>query len=152
MSRRGTWGRIAAVVGPALALVLIAAAVAVAFDPGHWGCKSQAELERRRLPTEVVAAFADAGVQLAPTRLPRAVVGADRAYRGGTADRYDSERATLWVFVCRARCAGAPPRLVSWPTAGTCGSFRRSGTTSQSSGPTTTAAQAANSRLVSSTS
>jgi hypothetical protein len=58
-----------------------------------------------------VAAFADAGVQLTPARLPRAVVGTDLPYRGASAYRYDGERATLWVLVCRARCASAPRRL-----------------------------------------
>jgi hypothetical protein len=105
------WHRIAAVVGAAVALVLTAAAVAVAFDARRWGCKSQAELERTRPRGDVDAAFADAGVPLTPTRLPRAVVGTARLYRGATAYRYDSERATLWVLVCPRRCAGAPPGL-----------------------------------------
>jgi hypothetical protein len=111
MPRRPTWERIAAVVGAAVALVLIAAAVAVAFDARRWGCKSQAELERTRPPAEVAAAFADAGVQLTPAQLPHAVVGNGVRYRGAAAYRYDSERATLWVLVCRRRCGGAPPGL-----------------------------------------
>lgn len=105
------WQRMAAVVGAAIALVLTAAAVAVAFDARRWGCKSQAELERTRPPAEVAGAFADADVPLTPTRLPRAVVGTGAPSRGATAYRYDSERATLWVLVCRARCAGAPAGL-----------------------------------------
>src|SRR5919204_2864188 len=111
MRGRATWERIAAVVGAAVALVLVAAAVAVSFDVRRWGGKSQAELERTRPPAGIVAAFADAGVQLTPARLPRTVVGSDPGYRGARAYRYESERATLWVLVCRRRCASAPPGL-----------------------------------------
>jgi hypothetical protein len=111
MPRRVTWERVVAVVGAVVALVLIAAALAVAFDAGRWGCKSQAELERTRPLAEIAAAFAEAGAELTPTQLPRAVVGRGRAYRGATAYRYDRERATLWVLVCPARCAGARPGL-----------------------------------------
>jgi hypothetical protein len=78
-------------------------------DARRWGCESQAELERTRPPAKVTATFADAGVELAPAQLPRAVVGTGLPYRGARAYRYDSERATLWVLVCRGRCA-APPR------------------------------------------
>jgi hypothetical protein len=46
-----------------------------------------------------------------PTPPPRAVGGEDRAYRVARAYRYDGERATLWVLVCRSRCAGAPRGL-----------------------------------------
>ena len=117
MPRRVTWQRAVAVGFAAVTLVLVAAAVAVAVDVGRWGCKSQAELERTRSPAEITAAFADAGVELKPVRPPRVVVGNDRPYRGARAYRYESERATLWILVCRGRCAGAPaglgrPRLV----------------------------------------
>jgi hypothetical protein len=111
MVRRGAWGRIAAVVGAAAALILSAAAVAVAFGAGRWGCRSQAELERTRPPAEVTAAFADAGFHLTPTHLPDAVVGTALPARGVSTYRYESEPATLWILVCRVRCADAPPGL-----------------------------------------
>lgn len=111
MPRRRRWGRIAALAGAAVVLVLMAAAIAVAFNAGRLGCKSQSELERSRPSEEVVAAFADAGVQLDPERPPPAVLGNDRPYRSVSVYRYDSERATLWVLVCRARCASAPAGL-----------------------------------------
>jgi hypothetical protein len=110
-------GRIVALVGGVAALVLTAAAVAVGCDVGRWGCKSQAELERSRPRDEVVAAFADAGFHLEPVPPPGAVVGDDPRYRRASAYRYDSERATFWILVCRTRCPDAPrgldrPRVV----------------------------------------
>lgn len=111
MSRRLSWERIAAVVGGAVALILTAAAVAVAFDVRRWGCKSQAELERTRSPNEVTAAFANAGFRLTTARFPGEVIGTAVRYRGAAIYRYDSERATLWLLVCRERCTSAPPGL-----------------------------------------
>jgi hypothetical protein len=97
------------------ALVLIGVAVVFAYSSVRWGCRSQAELERTRSPEEVVDAFADAGVAVVPELLPRVVVGSDRPYRGARAFTSETERATLWVLVCRARCAGAPKGLSNRP-------------------------------------
>jgi hypothetical protein len=109
------WHRIAAVVGAAVALVLTAAAVAVAFDARRWGCKSQAELERTRARDGVVQSFADAGVALVSKPLPRVVVGSDRHYEGAHAYAYATQRASLWVLVCPARCSDAPSGLDEHP-------------------------------------
>ena len=111
MRRRWTWGRVVVLTGGIAAVVLTGAAMAVALDAGRWGCKSQAELERSHPREKVVAAFADAGFRLEPAAPPDVVVGDDPLYRGASAYRYDSERATVWVLVCRARCAGAPEGL-----------------------------------------
>ena len=111
MRRRWTWGRVVALIGGLAAVVVAAAAIAVALNAGRWGCKSQAELERSHPREDVVAAFADAGFPLAPAAPPGVVVGDDPHYRGATAYRYDSRRATFWILVCRTRCAGAPEGL-----------------------------------------
>jgi hypothetical protein len=50
-------------------------------------------------------------VHLAPASLPRTVVGTAVPFREAKAYRFDSNRATLWVLICRERCAGAPPGL-----------------------------------------
>jgi hypothetical protein len=89
--------------------------VAFAYSGGRWGCKSQAELERTRPPAEVVDAFADAGVAIVAEPLPRVVVGFDRPYRGARTYTHETEQATLWVLVCRVRCAGAPHGLSERP-------------------------------------
>ena len=112
----GRRGRRIALLGAGLAaLVLAGVTVAVAYSGGRWGCKSQAELERTRPPEEVVDAFANSGVRLAAEALPPLVVGDDRPYQGAHAYTYETERATLWVLVCRARCAGAPRGLSERP-------------------------------------
>jgi hypothetical protein len=59
----------------------------------------------------VVAAFADQGVALVRTPLPRAVVADDDAYRGAVAYRHFTTHAGLFVLVCRSRCVNAPPGL-----------------------------------------
>jgi hypothetical protein len=109
-------GRRIALLGVAFAaLVLAGVTVAFAFSGGRWGCKSQAELERTRPPEEVIDAFADSGVGLVAEPLPREVFSDDRPYQGARAYTYDTERATLWVLVCRTRCAGAPHGLSERP-------------------------------------
>ena len=92
--------------------------ITLAYPGLRWGCKSQAELERTRSPEEVVEAFADADVPLVATSLPRVVVGYDRPYQGARAYAHDTEQATLWVLVCRGRCAGAPQGLGERPVVG----------------------------------
>ncbi len=104
-------GRITVLAGAAAVFVVFAAAVAVASSGSRWGCRSQDELERLRPPAEIVEAFSEAGAWLSLAELPRAVVGNDGPYQGASAYRYDGERATLWVLVCRARCAGVPAGL-----------------------------------------
>jgi hypothetical protein len=111
MPSRLSWERIAAAIGAAVALALTAAAVALAFDVARLGCGSQAELERIRPPAEVTTAFAGSGFELAPARLPRALIGTAVPHRRAATYRHDSDRATLWVLVCHERCAGAPRGL-----------------------------------------
>ena len=96
----------------ALAVATVVAAgvlAAVAYD--RWSCPSQAELERDRSPDEVVHAFAERGIELVQASPPAAIIGRARAYRGASAYRYVTERAALYVVVCRTRCVNAPPGL-----------------------------------------
>ena len=102
--------RVAALLFVAVVLVLLGITVAVSFG-ARWGCPSQAELERARSQREVVAAFADRGVRLSPTGLPRAFFGDDKSYRGVAAYRHVTRQAALFVLVCEARCLAAPLAL-----------------------------------------
>jgi hypothetical protein len=115
VSRRSRGRRIALLGAGLSALTLVGVTIAFAYSGGRWGCRSQAELERTRPPQEVVDAFADADVALSAKPLPRVVVGHDRPYQGARAYTHETERATLWVLVCRVRCAGAPQGLSHRP-------------------------------------
>jgi hypothetical protein len=115
--------RLAVLVIAVFVLAAVAVLAVVAYD--RWSCPSQAELERPRPAEEVVVAFEDRGVTLAPTTLPEAVVRGDAAYRGATAYRLFTERAGLFVLVCKARCANAPQGLREEPIATTAGRPRQ---------------------------
>jgi hypothetical protein len=104
--------RIALLLFTALVLTLFGAAALVGFA-GRWGCPSQAELERARSTQEVVTAFADRGVTLVPTQLPRGVLGDDKAYRRAAKYRHVTRQAALFVLVCEARCVAAPRVLAN---------------------------------------
>ena len=103
-------GRLAVRVTAAVALTLTGLAAGFLYVGGAWGCPSQAELERQRSPEDVISAFADRGVKLARTPLPR-TVSRDRDYRHAIAYRHVTPRAALFVLVCKARCVDAPQGL-----------------------------------------
>lgn len=104
------------VLAAGVALTVGALAAALLYIGLEWGCPSQAELERPRSEQDVVSAFAETGVQLARTPLPRAV-SADREYRHAIAYRHLTPRAALFVLVCKTRCVGAPQGLRKEPIA-----------------------------------
>jgi hypothetical protein len=103
-------GRRAVLVTAGIGLTVIGLGAGSLYVAGAWGCPSQAELERPRSEEDVVFTFAEHGVALARTPLPRAV-SREREYREAVAYRYAAPRATLFVLVCRTRCANAPRLL-----------------------------------------
>ena len=103
--------RLALLASAGVALPLAGLAVAFVYTDGRLGCPSQRELERPRSAEEVVSAFADAGVTLTRTRLPRGFARS-REYLHAVAYRYTTAPAALFVLVCEARCVNAPEGLL----------------------------------------
>lgn len=102
-----------AVVGGAALAVAGAIGLGIAFlaSGGRLGCPSQAELERPRSADEVVARFAQDGIQLRPTPVPPAISAGRPEYRYARVYRYTGEDGAIWAVVCRRRCEAtfAPP-------------------------------------------
>lgn len=91
------------------ALLLLVAGL-VAYGRGslnivRWGCPSQAELERVQSVEEVAEAFAKHDLPLEPIPLPVWLPPREPAYRGARAFRHRAPGATVYVVVCRQRCA-----------------------------------------------
>lgn len=98
-------------VGCALLLLALVAAV-VGYGRNSmailwWGCPTQVELQRVRSVEEVTAAFESSGVSLEAVSLAFALPRRGPAYDGAQAFRHAVPGATLYVAVCRQRCAFA---------------------------------------------
>lgn len=89
-------------------LLLVASAVVYVhygFQIARWGCPTDEELNRNQSVEEVVTAFEDSGLTLEAIPLPVWVPPTEPAYRGARAFRHATPRATVYVLVCRQRCA-----------------------------------------------
>jgi len=71
----------------------------------RWGCPSQAELDRLQSVEDVTSAFARHDLPLESIQLPVWLPPAEPAYRGARAFRHAPPGATVYVLVCRQRCA-----------------------------------------------
>lgn len=90
--------------------VMAAVAGLVAYGRGsleivRWGCPSQAELDRVQSVEDVTEAFAEHGLPLEPIPQPAWLPPREPAYRGALAFRHRARGATVYVLVCRQRCA-----------------------------------------------
>ena len=97
-----------AVAGAVALLALVAAAITYGrygFDLVRWGCPSQAELDRIQSVEDVTASFERHDLPLEPIPLPAWLPPREPAYRGAKAFRHEAPRATVYVLVCRQRCA-----------------------------------------------
>ena len=107
-ARRGRRRRRLALLATAgAALTLAGLAAAFVYTDGRLGCPSQRELERPRSAEEVVSAFADVGVALTRTSLPRGFPRRGE-YLHAVAYWYVPTPAALFVLVCETRCVNAP--------------------------------------------
>ena len=89
-------------------VALVAAAITYGrygFDIVRWGCPSQAELDRTQSVEDVTAAFVRHELPLEPIPLPAWLPPTEPAYRGAQAFRHAAQGATVYVLVCRQRCA-----------------------------------------------
>ena len=90
-----------------------------------WACPSRSELERSRSLDEVRAAFAEQGAELVPAALPAGGWRRVQAYRRATVLRYSTERASVYVLVCRRKCAIVPVEPRALPVAVPAGGLHR---------------------------
>ncbi len=92
--------------------LLVGATVAYgrgSLDVVRWGCPSQAELQRVQSVEDVVVAFARHDLELESIPLPAWLPPTESAYRGAVALRHIAPGATVYLLLCRQRCA------ISWP-------------------------------------
>lgn len=100
-------GRPAFVAG-CLLLVVVASVVAYGRNSlgiAWWGCPTEAELNRMQDVEDVKASFARHDLPLEPIPLPVWLPPTEPAYRGAQAFQHASSGATVYVVVCRQRCA-----------------------------------------------
>lgn len=87
--------------GWALGILLLAAlggaVAAYGYYALRWGCPSNAETQSPRTSQEVEEAFAQAGLELNPARIPVALPPGAAAYR------HERANANLFVVVCEGR-------------------------------------------------
>lgn len=75
------------------------------FHIARWGCPTEEELNGIQSVEDVISAFEDSGVPLEAIPLPVWLPPTEAAYRGATAFRHATPRATVYVLVCRQHCA-----------------------------------------------
>ena len=96
---------IAAIAAGVLLVSAIVAYGRYGFHIARWGCPTNEELNRDKSVKEVVAAFEYGDVPLERISTPAWLPPTEPAYRGAQAFRYAAPHATVYVLVCRQRCA-----------------------------------------------
>jgi hypothetical protein len=100
--------RRSSLVAGVLLLALVASIVAYgrnSLNIVRWGCPSQAELDRVQSVEDVTSAFAEHDLALEAIPLPVWLPPSEPAYRGARAFRHVAPGATVYLVVCRQRCA-----------------------------------------------
>ena len=75
------------------------------FQIARWGCPTDEELNRHQSVEDVRSAFEDSGLPLERIPPPVWLPPSEPAYRGAQAFRHATPRDSVYVLVCRQRCA-----------------------------------------------